>query len=417
MFMLGRRVQLLPNMKGLFMLTQLNSRMFKHIVSFGVITSFFLMSIFLSCNRIQQVVAPDRAQLPDDGVSVKIGFIYSPPDPGTTRNGAELAVAIANEKGGVNGIPIELLIRDDKGDSSLSVQHAKELIAAGVLAIVGPDYSDIAVEVGAVAQKYSIPMVTTYPTNPKVSSNGDYTFMGAFIDPYQASVMANYAVHELSAMTAAVLTEMGESYSEGLSDAFIEGFTTQGGTIAIHQYYDTGATDFTDQLMGIAAVEPAVDIIFLAGLGSEFPLAVKQARSDDIGISATFLGGDGWDRPDLVEIGGIAVEGSFFTNHFSPDGQLSEAAHQFVKAYTARFGIAPDGPAALGYDSTTIVIEAMRRTTDMTTSAIREQIEAIQDYSGATILSHYDENRHAIKSLVINTVKDGKIQFHQFIEP
>ena len=169
--------------------------------------------------------------------------------------------------------------------------------------------------------------------------------------------------------------------------------------------------------MAIAAVEPAVDVVFLAGLGSEFPLAVKQARSDDIGISATFLGGDGWDRPDLVEIGGMAVEGSFFANHFSPDGQLSEAARQFVDAYTARYGIAPDGPAALGYDSATIVIEAMRRAVDATPAAIRDQIELTQDYSGATILSHFDENRYAIKSLVINTVKDGRIQFHQLIIP
>ena len=146
-------------------------------------------------------------------------------------------------------------------------------------------------------------------------------------------------------------------------------------------------------------------------------MAVKQARADDIGISATFLGGDGWDRPDLVEIGGMAVEGSFFANHFSHDGQLTEAAHQFVDAYTERFGIAPDGPAALGYDSTTIVIEAMRRATDTTPAAIRDQIGATRDYSGATLLSHFDENRHAIKSLVINTVKDGEIQFHQFISP
>ena len=116
----------------------------------------------------------------------------------------------------------------------------------------------------------------------------------------------------------------------------------------------------------------------------------------------------------------MAIEGSFFANHFSPGGppeRLSEAARQFVTAYTARFGIAPDGPAALGYDSATIVIEAMRRAANTTPAAIRDQIEATQNYSGATMLSHFDENRHAIKSLVINTVKDGKIQFHQVISP
>ena len=384
----------------------------------GILILFFLLAIsLLGCDLVQQLVPPDT---PDNATSVNIGFIYSPPDPGTTRNGAELAVTLANETGGINGLPIELLITDDQGEPSMGVQRAKELIDAGVLAIVGPDYSVIAVEVGAVAQQYGIPMVTTYPTNPNVTRNGNFSFMGAFIDPYQASAMAVFATQELGATTAAILTETGNSYSEGLSNTFSERFTALGGTVAAHQFYETGTTDFTEQLTAIAAVEPTVEVIFLPGLGPEFPLAVKGAKSTEIGITATFLGGDGWDRPDLVEIGGTALEGSFFANHFSSSGppeQLSEAARQFIADYTTRFGIAPDGPAALGYDSTAIVIEAMRRAADLTPAAIRDQIEATQNYSGATILSHFDENRHAIKSLVVNTVKDGKIQFHQALLP
>ncbi len=390
----------------------------KCISIYGVFILLFLSTVLLlGCDAIQQLVLPDT---PDNAAPVKIGFIYSPPDPGTTRNGAELAADLANEAGGINGLPIELLITDDQGDPSMGVQRAKGLIDAGALAIVGPDYSVIAVEVGAVAQQYGIPIVTTYPTNPNVTKNGNFSFMGAYIDPYQAGVMAHFAVQELGATSAAVLTETGKSYSEGLSNAFVERFTALGGTIAAHQFYETGTIDFTEQLTAIAAVEPPVDVIFLPGLGPEFPLAVKGAKSPAFGITATFLGGDGWDRPDLVEIGGAALEGSFFANHFSPGGppeQLSEAARQFIADYTAQFGIAPDGPAALGYDSTTIVIEAMRRSANLTPAAIRDQIEATQNYSGATILSHFDENRHAIKSLVVNTVKDGKIQFHQALLP
>ena len=387
--------------------------MIRIIGIFVLLFSFFWMSIFLSgCERIQHTIPAEDLE-----TTIKIGFIYSPPDPGTTRNGAEIAVALANDAGGINSLPIELLVREDNRDPSLSVQHAKELIAAGALAIVGPDYSNVAVEVGAVAQEYGVPMVTTYPTNPKVTRNGNYSFMGAFIDPYQAGIMADFAVQELKATTAAILTETGNAYSEGLSKVFIADFAAQGGTIATHQFYNTGTTDFTIQLMKIAAVEHGVDVVFLPGLGAEFPLAVKQAKSDEFGISAIFLGGDGWDRPDLVEIGGIAVEGSFFANHFSSDGQLSEIGHQFVHAYSEQFGIAPDGPAALGYDSTTIIIEAMRRSTDLTPAAIRDQIKATQNYSGATILSRYDENRHAVKSLIVNTVKDGQIQFDRLITP
>ena len=401
------------------MLSKQNRTRFRYISVYGIFILLFFLTISLfGCDLIQQLVPPDD---PSDSVaSVKIGFIYSPPDPGTTRNGAELAVALANEAGGINGLPIELLIREDQRDPSISVQRAKELIDAGVLAIVGPDYSVIAVEVGVVAQQYGIPMVTTYPTNSNVTRNGNFSFMGAFIDPYQASVMANFAIQELDATTAAILTETGNSYSEGLSNTFIERFTALGGTIAVQQFYETDATDFTEQLTAIVAVDPPVDVIFLPGLGPEFPLAVKQAKSPAFGITATFLGGDGWDRPDLVEIGGRALEGSFFANHFSPGGppeQLSEVTRQFIVAYTTQFGIAPDGPASLGYDAATIIIEAMRRAADLTPAAIRDQIEATQNYSGATTLSHFDEKRHAIKSLVINTVKDGKIQFHQLLSP
>lgn len=390
----------------------------------SVVALLFSLTVcfLVGCEFIAPLVIPPGtgADRPGGVDTVKIGFIYSPPDPGTTLNGAELAVMLANEKGGINGQPIELLVRDDQLDPSLGVQHAKELIDAGVLSIVGPEYSVVALEVGAVAQARGIPMVTTYSTNPQVTRHGIYSFMGAYIDPYQASVMSNFAIQELGAMTAAVLTERGENYSEDLSDTFIEQFTALGGTVAVREFYETDAADFTEQLMAIVAVEPAVDVVFLPGLGSEFPLAVRQAKSPAFGITATFLGGDGWDRPDLVEIGGTAVEGSFFANHFSPSEppeRLSEAARQFITAYTARFGLAPDGPAALGYDSTTIVVEAMRRSADLSPAAIRNEIEATQNYNGATVLSRFDENRHAIKSLVVNTVKDDKIQFYQALLP
>ena len=387
----------------------------------GILASFFLLVVFfLGCQRIQQVVAPMDSESPDNKVTIKIGFLYSPPDPGTTRNGAELAVALANEAGGINGLPIELLIRDDKKDPTLSVQYANELINGGVSAIVGPDYSALAMPVGDVIQAHGIPMVTTYPTNPKVPENRNFSFMGAFTDPYQAGIMAEFAVQELGATTAAVLTEIDSTYSQGLTDVFVETFTAQGGTIEVDLFYSAGTTDYAEQLTAIAAVDPPVDVVFLPGLGPEFLLAVKQAKAADINMPATFLGGDGWDRPDLVEIAGVAAEGSFFANHFSPDGtpqQLGEAASQFVRTYTARFGILPDGPASLGYDAANIIIEAMKRAPHLTPAAIRDQIQATQDYRGAATLSHFNENRHAIKSAVINIIRDGKIQLYQVLTP
>ena len=387
----------------------------------GILGAFFLtVVLFVGCQRIQQVVTPTDSELSDNRGTVKIGFLYSPPDPGTTRNGAELAVMLANEAGGINGLPIELLIRDDKRDPALSAQYAEELINLGVSAIVGPDYSVLAMPVGDVVQEHGIPMVTTYPTNPKVPENRHFSFMGAFTDPYQAGVMAGFAVQELGATTAAVLTETDSAYSQGLTDVFVETFAAQGGTIAIRQFYETGTTDYTEPLAAIATIDPPVDVVFLPGLGPEFLLAVKQAKAADINISATFLGGDGWDRPDLVEIAGAAAEGSFFANHFSAGGtpeQLGKETTQFITDYTSQFGIAPDGPASLGYDAANIIIAAMKRAPNLTAAAIRDQIQATQDYRGAAVLSHFNENRHAIKSAVINIIRDGKIQLYHVLTP
>lgn len=385
----------------------------RRIPFFAFLISFFITSLLFSgCERIQPIIPPE-----DLDTTIKIGLIYSPTDPGTTFNGVELAVSLANEAGGINGKPIELLLRESNREPSRSVQHAKDLIAAGALVILGPDYSDEAVEVGVVVQEQGVPMLTTYPTNPKVTSNGNFSFQSAILDPNQATIMAKFAVEELKATTAAVLTEIGDSYSEELSGAFIGDFTTQGGTIATQQFYEMGTVDYTEQLTAINAEDPAVDVVFLAGLGSEFPLAVKQAKSEAFGITATFLGGDGWDRPDLVKIGGIALEGSFFANHFSADAELSELGNQFVSLYSEKFGDAPNGPAALGFDAANIAIDAMRRATVLTPVAIRDEIEATQNYNGAMMISHFDENRNAVKNLVINTIEDGKVQFHQSIAP
>ena len=397
-----------------------NRTVHRYIWLYGVSVFLVISVFFSSCDRVQNIITPSSLKTTDDARSVKIGFLYSPPDPGTTRNGVELAIALANEVGGIKGLPIELLIRDDKRDPALSVQYAKELINAGVSAIVGPDYSVLAIDVGEAIQEHGIPMVTTYPTNPKVPESGNFSFMGAFTDPYQADVMADFAVHELGAKTAAVLTETGNAYSEGLTDVFIEEFTAQGGAIMVRQFYETGTTDFSAQLMAIAVLETAVDVVFLPGLGPEFLLAVKQAKAADINIPATFLGGDGWDRPDLFEIAGLAAEGSFFANHFSAEGtpeQLGEEATQFITDYTSQFGIAPDGPASLGYDAANIIIEAMKRAPNLTPTAIRDQIQATQNYRGAAILSHFNANRHAIKSAVINIITDGEIQLYHVLAP
>ena len=386
---------------------------------------FLMSTLFGGCEQVQQLLSP-LSDAGDDG-AIKIGFLYTTPNRNNSRYGAELATIQLNKEDGVRGIPIQLiargiptqrLISDNISDTEYVAELAEELIAEeGVSAIVGPNRSRHAVVVAEIAQRHGIPMMTTSATNPSVTVAGDFVFMAAFTDDFQGKVMAEFATQDLEAQTAAVLTHEGDVYSEGLSQTFIDNFTAYGGEVVADQFYMAGDTDFTVQLTAIA--EAAPDVVFSTGFIPEVPLAVRQAK-EEIRITATFIGGDSWDNAALIATAGTAVDGSFFSSGFSAKaepGDLGEDAHQFVTAYTTMFGLVPDGGAALGYDALRLVVLAMRRADDLTPTAIRDQIAATNNYSGATLILGYDENRHTAKSAVINQIRDGEVQFHQLIEP
>ena len=387
-------------------------RFFSYPVQLLVVGSLLLLG---GCDQLQQVFTP----LPDgdDDGAIKIGVIYTSPTRSHTLNGAELAALQLNGEGGVHGRQIAVIARGNISDSEQAAAIAEELITQeGVSAIVGPNRSLYAIPIGAIAQRHGIPMMTTTATNPTVTAAGDFVFMAAFTDDFQGKVMAQFAIQDLEAKTAAVLTRRDSLYSEGLSQTFIDNFTASGGEVVHAQFYMAGDTDFTAQLTAIA--ESAPDVFFLPGFSSEIPLVVQQAKT--LGITGILLGGDSWDNAALIATNGEFLEGSFFSTYFSSkvaSGDLSEDAHQFITAYTSIFGVAPDGGAALGYDALRLVVQAMRRADDLTPTAIRDQIAATANYSGATFILAYDENRHAAKSAVINRIINGEAQFHKLIEP
>ena len=386
---------------------------------------FLAIAFFLGCDQVQQLlVSPPDA---DDEEAIKIGFLYTTPNRNNSRYGAELATLQLNEAGGVRGRPIQLIARgiptqrfvnEDINDTEYVAGLALELIVEEeVAAIVGPNRSTYAVVVGEIAQQHGIPMMATSATNPSVTAAGNFVFMAAFTDDFQGKAVAAFAMQDLGAQTAAVLTHRDDVYSEGLSQTFIDNFTVHGGRVVADEFYAAGDTDFTAQLTAIA--ETAPDVIFSTGFLPEVPLMVRQARGE-IGITATFIGGDAWDNAALIEEAGAVIDGSFFSSGFSAEAEpddLGEDAYQFVTAYTAMFGMMPDGGAALGYDALRLVVEAMRRAVDLTPAAIRDQLAATMNYSGATFISGYDENRHTSKSVVIKRIVDGEVQFYKLIEP
>ncbi len=360
-------------------------------------------------------------------LTIKIGFIYTTPTRNSSIQGATLAAMQLNAEGGVRGarielidggIPIQTLVETNASDTDYVAALVENLIATEkVTAIVGPNRSRHAVIAAEIAQRHRVPMMTTSATNPTVTAAGDFVFMASATDDFQGEVMAEFAVQALGVRRVGILTHKGDVYSEGLSQIFADNFGALGGRVAAHQFYAAGDTAFTAQLTAIARAAP--EAIFLPGFIDEIPFVVRQAKRD-FGIAATFLGGDSWDNAQLIAASGALLEGSFFSSLFSPHaapGTLSADGHRFIDAYAARYGIAPDGGAALGYDALRLVVQAMRRAENPTPEAIRDQIAATQNYSGATIVSGYDENRHTAKSAVINRIVNGEVAFHKSIDP
>jgi len=393
------------------------SFVFKHAT---IQFSFLALLLMVMCVMSSCVDSPTTVITPTSPPTIKVGLILPRGNRISTQYGAELAVSqINHQEGGVLGSHIELVVKDNKDDSKFTAFLAEELITQDeVVAIIGPNFSRNALPMAPVAQRYRTPMVATTATNPSITQAGDFVFLAAFTDTFQGEVMARFARESLGAGTATLLTKKEEPYSEGLAKIFEARFIDFGGKIVAKETYSEGDTDFTNQLTTIAKFAP--EVVFMPGFVPEIPLAIKQARTTPqkgaSGITATFLGGDSWDDPDLVKIGGASIEGSYFSDFFSPETQ-DEDARVFVRTYRSMFGISPDGPAAMGYDAVKLVATAMRRANSSETTAIRDELAATHGYKGATSILGYDENRHPKKSAVIMRVRNGQVQFHKQVEP
>ena len=323
-----------------------------------------------------------------------------------TDKGIKMALVEANEKGGVKGKQLRVIAYDDQGKADEAVTTITKLITQDkVVMVLGEVASSRSIAAGAVAQRYKIPMVSPSSTNPKVTELGDYIFRVCFIDPFQGSVMAKFAVNDLKFKTAAIFRDIKSDYSVGLANFFAEEFKKLGGQIIADVAYSSGDLDFKSQLTNIKDKKP--DALFVPGYYTEVGLIARQAR--ELKLKAVLLGGDGWDSEKLTEIGGKAIEGGYFSNHYSPEDQ-NPVVQNFVKKYKAKFGEVPNGLAAMGYDAALVSIDAMTRAKELTPEAIRDALAQTKDFQGVTGVITINEQRNAVKPAVVLKVT-GPQQF------
>ncbi len=331
----------------------------------------------------------------------------------STKNGVDMAIEDINKSGGLLGKQVRVIVEDNQGKPEEAQLVVTKLITKDkVIAVLGEVASSRTLAAAPVAQSNGIPMISPSSTNPKVTQVGDYIFRVCFIDPFQGLVMAKFANNTLKVKNVAILRDIKNDYSVGLADVFIKNFTALGGTIIADESYSEGDTDFSAQLTSVGAKKP--EAIFVPGYYTEVALIARQAKN--LGINAPLLGGDGWDSPRLIEIGGDALNGSYFSNHYSQDDP-SPTIQKFVADYQAKYNEVPDALAGLGYDSAAVLFDAIKRANSADPAKIRDALAQTKDFQGVTGMITLDADRNAVKPAVVLQVSEGKLKYVETIAP
>jgi branched-chain amino acid transport system substrate-binding protein len=330
-----------------------------------------------------------------------------------TQQGVKLAAEEINNAGGVLGKKIRLVIYDDQGKAEEAASVVTKLITGDdVIAIIGENSSNQSLAAGPIAQANKVPMISPSSTNPNVTKKGDYIFRVCFTDPYQGKALATFVRQNLGLSTAAILRDNKNDYSVGLAEVFRAEFTRLGGRITTEQSYSGGDADFRAQLTAIRAADPQV--VFVPGFYTDAGQIAVQAR--DLGITVPLVGGDGWDSPVLITIGGKSVDGCYFSDHYFV-GEPRPAVQRFVGEIRKRTGADPAANAALGYDAMYILANAIRASGSLDRKAIRDHIAQTKDYSGVSGVITMGPDRDPIKPVAMIKIEGGKTQFAGWVKP
>ncbi len=331
----------------------------------------------------------------------------------STHEGILLAVDEANRAGGVNGKPVTVITMDNQGKlEECAIAVTKLIQQDRVHAVLGEVASTRSLQGAPICQRNRVPMLSPASTNPKVTQVGDYIFRACFIDPFQGRVMADFAIRDLKAKTAAVFRDQKSDYSIGLSDVFTKRFRELGGTVVTDVSYVSGDVDFKSQLTVIREKKP--DCVYLPGYYTEVGLVLRQAR--ELGMRMPFMGGDGWDSPELFKIAGKAAENGYHSNHYTPESKDPKVV-EFVAKYRARWGKTPDALATLGYDAALLLMDALKRAKSLDGPDIRDALASTKDFPGVTGRISMDADRNAEKSAVVLKTSADRATYLTTVNP
>ena len=376
-------------------------------------TAITLMALAFSCT--QQPNTNDAV----DRSTIKIGYFGDLTGPTfnfgrSAYNGVLMAADEINNLGGINGRRIDVVFEDDRGSPEEAARLTSKLIDQDkVIAIIAGGTSGNSRAAAPKAQSSHVPMISPSSTDPAVTQVGDYIFRACFVDTFQGEVMASFAANTLKAQKAAILFDFNSPYGRGLTEYFELSFAKLGGQIVNKQTYTQGDADFKGQLSTIRAAEP--DVIYIPGYYGDVALIAKQARL--IGLTQPLLGGDGWDAPELWPTGGDALNGSYISTHYSSDDP-SPGIQMFVEGYKQRYGqMLPDAHAALAYDASKLLFDAIMRAGTTESGKLREALAQTRDFQGVTGVINMGPDRNAVKPAVVLKLLDARFIYETTVQP
>ncbi|MDB2074727.1 MULTISPECIES: ABC transporter substrate-binding protein [Clostridium] len=377
----------------------------------GVLASAMAFSVLAGCGGNSEGGA--------DSDVIKIGGIGPLSGPNSTygisvKEGADLLAEEINAAGGINGKKVEFIFEDDQSDNTVAASAFNKLVDKdGVCAILGGVTSGTTLAIAPNSTNKKIPMITPTGTEPTITNvGGDFMFRGCFVDSFQGEILAKYTKEKLGKTTAAVLYNSSSDYSKGIANAYKETLEKNGGQVLEFLSYGSDKeTDFKAQLTKIKSANP--DVIILPDYYNVVGLIAKQAR--DMGITSQFLGGDGWESEELTKIGGTAVDGAIYINHYYAE-DTDENVKNFVDSYTKKYNKTPDCFAALSYDTAKILVKAIEKANSTDGTAIRDALAGME-INSVTGNIKFNEERSAVKSAAIIKINGDKKELDDKVNP
>ena len=353
----------------------------------------------------------------------------------STKNGVEVALQdlVDQKQGMIGGLPVRIVVEDDQGKPEEAATVVQKLINNDrVICVLGEVASSRSLAGGPICQNAGVPMISPSSTNPKVTQVGEYIFRMCFLDEFQGTVMARFTAETLKLKKVAILKDVKNDYSVGLAQYFTRAFTALGGTVVAEQAYSSGDQDFRAQLTAIKARQP--EAVIVPGYYTEAGLIARQAR--EVGLKQPLVGGDGWESEQLTQIGGEALNGCYYTNHWALDAQ-DPRLQEFLKKYRDKFHGDPDAIGGLAYDAAQVLFASLEKLAasdpegfkglssakagsearHAAEKKLRDLIAATASFPGVTGTLTLDENRNASKPAVVIEIKGGKKVFNSSFNP